>query len=113
MILASGLRPYRSTVRSLATTVAAAPSVMPGALPAVTVPIVASPRSPEAWLGSSKAGFRRASASSVESRPFVDGHDRLAALRVADRDGRDLGIQPAGVDGGDRLLMARQGEGVL
>ena len=41
---------------------------MPGALPAVTVPMVASPRSPDAWLGRSKAGFRRASASSVESR---------------------------------------------
>jgi hypothetical protein len=39
---------------------------MPGALPAVTVPVVASPRSSP--VGSSKAGFSRASASMVESR---------------------------------------------
>jgi hypothetical protein len=49
-----------------ATTVAAAPSVMPGALPAVTVPSVASPRSSPA--GSAKTGFRRARAWALVSR---------------------------------------------
>ncbi len=36
---ASGLRPYRFTASSLTTTFAAAPSEMPDALPAVTVPV--------------------------------------------------------------------------
>ena len=55
-----------STARSEATTVAAAPSVIPGALPAVTVPIVAEPRSSPS--GRSKAGPSFASASAVVSR---------------------------------------------
>ena len=66
MIRASGLRPRRSTSRSLATTVAAAPSVIPGALPAVTVPSIAEPRSSPS--GRAKAGLSRARASIVESR---------------------------------------------
>ncbi len=86
---------------------------MPGALPAVTVP----DRRVAAVLavGRSKTGLSRASASAVESRrgTLVDRDDRLAAFRVADRDGRHLGIEPAGVDRGDRLLVARQREGVL
>ncbi len=88
---------------------------MPGALPAVTVPIVASPRSPEAWLGSSKAGLRRAERLErrVAPGPFVDGHDRLAALCVAERDRGGLGIEATGVDGGDGLLVARERECVL
>ena len=49
----------------------------------------------------------------VAARAFVDGDDRLAALGVADGHGRHLGVEPAGIDGGDRLLVARQREGVL
>src|SRR3989304_5489593 len=49
---ALGFSPSRSRASAEARTSAAAPSVMPGALPAVTVP-------PSGW----KAGFRRASAA--------------------------------------------------
>ena len=55
----------------------------------------------------------RASARRVATRPLVDRDDGLAALRVADGDRRHLGVEPAGVDRGDRLLVARQREGVL
>ena len=86
---------------------------MPGALPAVTVPTVAAPRSSPS--GRANAGLRRASASIVEVAPraLVDGDDRLAALRVADGDRRHLGVEPPGVDGGDRLLVAGERERVL
>ena len=49
----------------------------------------------------------------VAPRPLVDRDDRLAALRVADRDGRHLGVEPAGVDRRDRLLVAGERERVL
>ena len=88
---------------------------MPGALPAVTVPIVASPRSLDAWLGSVEGGLEAAEGLERRVAPgsFVDGHDRLAALGVADGDRGDLGVEAAGVDGGDRLLVARERERVL
>ncbi|MEA2578727.1 MAG: acetyl-CoA C-acetyltransferase, partial [Chloroflexota bacterium] len=49
----------------------------------------------------------------VAAGALVGGHDGLAALAVADRDWRHLRIETAGVDGGDRLLVAAQGERVL
>ena len=111
MIRASGLRPSCSTARSLATTVAAAPSVMPGALPAVTVPSVASPRSSP--VGRSKTGFSFASASArCRARALVGGDDRLA-LRPRDRHGRHLVVEAARVLRSDRALMALERERVL
>ena len=49
----------------------------------------------------------------VAARAFVDVDHRLAALGVADRDRRHLGVEAAGIDRGDRLLVARQRERVL
>ena len=107
------MRPYRSTVRSLATTVAAAPSVMPGALPAVTVPLgrvaaILAVGQGEDRLESGQGLDRR-----VPPGTLVDGHDGLAALRVAHGDRRDLGLEPTFVDRRDRALVAAQRELVL
>ena len=49
----------------------------------------------------------------IAARAFVDGDDGLLALCVADGDGRHLGVEPAGIDGRDRLLMAGERERVL
>ena len=49
----------------------------------------------------------------VAARAFVGRHDRLAALGVADRHRRHLGLEAAGVDRRDRLLVAEQGERIL
>ncbi len=62
---------------------AAAPSVIPGALPAVTVPSSAPPRSSPA--GSSKAGFRRASASAVVSRRGLSSTSTTVSRPFASR----------------------------
>ncbi len=98
---AIGWAPFSAS--SDAITSAAAPSVMPGALPAVTVP-------PSGW----KAGRSLASASSVESArgpssaemtvsPFLPGH----------RDRDDLVVEATRFLGGDRPLMRAQRELVL
>ena len=49
----------------------------------------------------------------VAPRPLVDRDDGLATLGVADGHRRHLGVEPAGVDGRDRLLVAGQRERVL
>ena len=86
---------------------------MPGALPAVTVPSVASPRSSPS--GSAKTGFSRASASALESRRGPSSTETTVSrpLRIADGHRRHLVVEPARVDGGDRLLVALERELVL
>ena len=86
---------------------------MPGALPAVTVPAVASPRSSPS--GSAKTGRSRASASAVESRRGFSSSAMTVSRPFASRivTGASLRGEPAGVHRGDRLLVARERERVL
>ena len=100
---ASGLRPSSAAFFALITTTAAAPSLMPEALPAVTVPAL------------SKAGRRPASASALvflfmnSSVSNIIGSPLL--LRNGDRD--DLVLELARVLRGDGLLLAGQRQRVL
>ena len=86
---------------------------MPGALPAVTVPSVALAAVLAAPAARRPGGAWRAPRAGVAARALVGVDDRLAALRVADRDGRELGVEPARVLRGDRPLVALEREGVL
>ena len=58
--------------------------------------------------GEHRLELRQPLETGVSTRPFVRGH-----LGVADLDRDQLGIEPAGSLGGDRLAMALQGERVL
>ena len=81
-----------------ATSIAAAPSVKPGALPAVTVPLGAN------------AGCKRARASLVVSArgPSSVSTDATAPFAAGHLDWHDLGLEAAGVYGRERALVAAQ-----
>src|SRR6185436_17322745 len=49
----------------------------------------------------------------VAAGVLVDADDRLSALPIADRDRRDLGVEPAGVDRLDRSALTLERECVL
>ena len=99
---ARGVRPLRLAASSEAMISAAAPSLTPDALPAVTVPSLRT------------IGFSLASVSRLVSARMlvlVDDHRVALALRDFDRD--DFGGEPAvGLRGGG-LLLAAQRERVL
>ena len=101
-IRASGLRPRRSASLALITTSAAAPSLMPLALPAVTVPSL------------EKAGRSLAMVSGEASwRMYSSSDDDRVALAALDRDRRDLVLELAGLLRRARLLLAGGRELVL
>jgi CMP-2-keto-3-deoxyoctulosonic acid synthetase len=78
--------------------------LIPELLPAVTLP-----------PSGLNAGFRRASASAeVSARGvFVATDHGRVALAAGDRHGDDLLVEPAGLDGRDRTLLAFEREGIL
>ena len=86
------------------TTVAAAPSDIWDALPAVTMPLAAN-----AGLELRQRGQAR-----VAARALVGVEAIAASAAVGARSGQrhDLVLEPAGVDGGERLLVRAQREGV-
>ena len=86
---------------------------MPGALPAVTVPSVASPRSTPSGRAKTGRSLASASGARVAAWVLVGFDDGLATLRVGDRDRRHLGVEATGIDRRDRLLVAGERERVL
>ena len=81
---ARGVRPLRFAASSMATISAAAPSLTPEALPAVTVP------------SGRTIGFSLASASSAGlARMLVAVDDDRIALALRDLDRDDLGVEAA------------------
>ena len=99
---ASGLRPRLLASSAVISTSAAAPSLMPEALPAVTVPSLA------------KAGRSLAIASSVAPwRGIFVLVDDDVALAGLDRDRDDLVLEAAGLLRRLRLVLRGDGELVL
>ena len=99
---ARGVRPLRFAASSVATIRAAAPSLTPEALPAVTVP---SGRTIGLQLG------QRLDAGLARMLVAVDD-DRIA-LALRDRDRDDLGVEAAARLRRRGLGLAADGEGVL
>ena len=101
-IRARGVRPLRFAASSVATIRAAAPSLTPEALPAVTVP------------SGRTIGFSlRERLDTGLARMLVAVDDDRVALALRDRHRRDLGGEPAiGLRAG-RLVLAPDREGVL
>ena len=101
-IRASGVRPRAVASSALIRTSAAAPSLMPEALPAVTVPSFEN------------AGFSLASPSSVvPARIYSSASTAMSPLRVANRDGHDLVGEFAGLLRGLGLVLRAEREFVL
>ena len=86
---ASGAIDRLAASSAVMTTRAAAPSLMPEALPAVTVPSLAEGRAQLGERFDRRIGF--------QVLVLIDDHIALAAL---DRDRRDLGLEAPGSSGG-------------
>ena len=93
--------------------VAAAPSVIPGALPAVTVPTSASPRSSRDREREDRLQARERLGRGVPPRVLVRVNDRLATLGVTDRDRGQLVGESTVVDRREGPPMALERECVL
>ena len=99
---ASGFLPSLAACFAVISTTAAAPSLMPDALPAVTVPSF------------SNAGRSLAIASSGHAVPrILVGIDDDVALAALDRDRDDLVLEPAGLLRGFGLVLRGDSELVL
>ena len=100
---AIGVLPRRAAVSSLVTTTAAAPSLVPGALPAVTVPSFLN-------AGRSLASASsEASARGDSSRRMTMGSPFFCGTSI----GKNLRFDEAGVHGVHGSLMAFEGELIL
>ena len=101
---ASGFRPSSRARSASTSSTADAPSLMPELFPAVTEP----PSRLNAGFSLARASAE-VSARGCSSR--LDG--RGLALPTGDLDGDDLVVEPAGLDRGDRALLALERERVL